>query len=61
MFVRKKKNRTGSISVVIIDKSSGGYKEIKNFGVVSSAEDADILCARAREWISAYGGQQVPL
>lgn len=45
--------------MVIIDKSSGGYKEIKNFGVVSSAEDADILCARAREWISAYGGQQV--
>lgn len=59
MFVRKKKNRTGSISVVVIDKSYGGYKEIKNFGVVSSEEEADVLCARAREWISTYGGQQL--
>lgn len=59
MFVRKKKNRTGTISVVVVDKSHGGYKEVKNFGVVSSAEEADVLSMRAREWISAYGGQQV--
>lgn len=59
MFVRKKKNRTGSISVVVIDKSNGGFKEIKNFGVVSSDDEANILCARAREWIATYGGQQV--
>lgn len=59
MFVRKKKNRTGSISVVVIDKSCGRYKEIKNFGVVSSEDEAEVLCARAREWISSYGGQQV--
>ena len=59
MFVCKKKNRTGSISVVFIDKSRGGYKETKNFGVVSSEEEADVLCARAREWISTYGSQQV--
>ena len=34
-------------------------KEIKNLGVVSSGEEADVLCARAREWISTYGSQQV--
>ena len=34
-------------------------KEIKNLGVVSSEEEADVLCARAREWISTYGSQQV--
>ena len=33
--------------------------EIKNLGVVSSEEEADVLCARAREWISTYGSQQV--
>ena len=59
MFVRKKKNRTGTISVVVVDKSHGGYKEVKNFGVVSSAEEADVLSMRAREWISAYVGPQV--
>ena len=59
MFVRKKKNRTGTISVVVVDKSHGGFKEVKNFGVVASETEADILCMRAREWISSYAGQQV--
>ena len=58
MFVRKKKNRTGTISVVVVDKSHG-FKEVKNFGVVKTDEEADVLCMRAREWIHAYGGQQV--
>ena len=59
MFVRKKKNRAGTISVVVIDKGSGKYKEIKNFGFVSTEREADVLCTRAREWISRHGGQLV--
>jgi len=59
MFVRKKRNRAGTISVVVIDKSHGGFKEVKNFGVVDSDDEADVLCMRAREWISSYAGQQV--
>ena len=31
MFVRKKKNKSGTISVVVIDKSHGGFKEVKNY------------------------------
>ena len=58
MFVRKK-NRAGTISVVVVDKSHGGFREVKNFGVVPSDEEADVLCMRAREWISSFGGQQV--
>ena len=58
MFVRKKRNRTGTISVVVVDKRHG-FKEVKNFGVVSTDEEADALCMRAREWIHSYGGQQV--
>ena len=58
MFVRKKRNRTGTISVVVVDKSNG-FKEVKNFGVASTDEEADVLCMRAREWIHTYGGQQV--
>ena len=57
MFVRKKKNKSGTISVVVIDKSHGGFKEVKNFGVVSSEAEADALCVHAHEWIRAYGGQ----
>lgn len=59
MFVRKKKNRTGTISVVVVDKSKGSFKEVKNFGVVSSEVEADVLCEEAHEWINTYGGQQI--
>ncbi len=58
MYVRKKKNRSGSISVVVVSKSSGRYKEIKCFGTASSEEDADNLCNVAQRWIGTYRGQQ---
>lgn len=40
MFVRKKKNKSGVISIQVIDKSSGKYKVIKTIG--SSADAAEI-------------------
>ena len=58
MFVRKKRHRSGAISVVVVDKSGGGYREIKNFGVVSTDEEIDILCKKAKQWILHYGGQE---
>jgi len=58
MFVRKKKNRSGTISVVVVDKRHG-FKEVKNFGVVTTDEEAEVLCMRANEWIRSYGGQQL--
>ena len=33
MFVRKKKNRIGTITVVIIDKCHGKFKEVHNLGL----------------------------
>ena len=54
MFVRKKKNKSGTISVVVIDKSHGGFKEVKNFGVVSSEAEADALCVHAHEWLRPH-------
>lgn len=45
----KKKNRTGTISVVVVDKSRGGFKEVKNFGVAKTEEEADRLYAKATE------------
>ncbi len=59
MFVRKKRNRTGSISVVVVDKSRGGFKEIKRFGVARSEEEADTLYAEACLWVdSIFCGSQ---
>lgn len=58
MFARKKRNRTGTISVVVVDKSHGGFKEVKNFGVAKTEVEADCLYAKATEWIRRFGGQQ---
>jgi hypothetical protein len=57
MFPRKKKNRTGTISVVVVDKSRGGFKEVKNFGVAKTEEEADRLYTKAAEWVRSYGAQ----
>jgi transposase len=57
MYVRKKKNRSGTISVVVVSKSSGHYKEIKSFGKASSEQDVAKLCSAAQQWISTYAGQ----
>ncbi|MGI8597926.1 MAG: IS1634 family transposase [Chitinophagaceae bacterium] len=51
MFVRHKKNKTGTISVQVIDKSSGKYKVIHSAG--SSADSAVIanLAEQAKNYI----------
>ena len=44
--------------MVVVDKRHG-FKEVKNFGVVSTDEEANVLCMKASEWIKSYGGQQL--
>lgn len=58
MFVRKKKNRSGSVSIVVVDKAHGRFREVKNFGVAFSVDDVESLCEQAKNWIKTYGGQQ---
>ena len=58
MYVRKKKNRSGTISVTVVDKSSGRYHEIKSFGTAISEDEAEVLYDKACMWIHAYCGQQ---
>lgn len=59
MFVRKKKNRSGSVSIVIVDKSDGTYREVKSFGASSDVAEILKLEKCASDWISRYGGQQL--
>ncbi|MCH4155912.1 MAG: hypothetical protein LKF31_06370 [Muribaculaceae bacterium] len=58
MFVRKKFNRSGSTSVVVVSKSQGKFTEVKKFGVAKSEEAADELFQKARHWLRTHGGQQ---
>src|SRR4030042_6515036 len=47
MFVRKKKNRSGSISVQIIDKAYGTYRVLKTFGSARDKGDIERLYREA--------------
>lgn len=59
MFVRKKSNPSGIVSVQIIDKSGGRYEVVKTVG--SSADPAEIerLVSIGKEMITRMFGQQV--
>ena len=56
MFVRRKKNRSGSTSVVIADKSR--FTELHVIGVGTTENEIRQLVDEGKNWIAHYGGQQ---
>jgi len=58
MFVRKKKNKSGVISIQVIDKSSGKYKVKKTIGSSSNPDKINLLIIKAKQWIKSYLRQQ---
>lgn len=58
MFVRKKKNRSGTISVVVVDKSRGRFRELITIGVGGEVTEIEILCQQGRKWIEAHSGKR---
>lgn len=59
MFVRRKPNITGSISVQIIDKSSGKYRVVKTLGSARGEDTIKKLEQQARQIIAKLGGQTI--
>lgn len=57
MFVRKKKNKSGVISIQIIDKSSGKYKVVKTLGSSSDNAAVENLFTQAQQQIPLFTGQ----
>ncbi len=58
MFVRKKKNPSGKISVQVIDKSNGTYRVLKTIGSSSDLQTVEELYGHGKRWISNYWGEQ---
>lgn len=58
MFVRKKTNRSGTISIVVVSKAHGKFIEVKKFGVAKSSEEADELFQKAQLWLRTHDGQR---
>lgn len=57
MFVRRKINKSGSISIYVVDKSRGRYDVVKSFGTAKTAAEADLLENRAREFVREQTGE----
>ncbi len=60
MFVRKKKNRSGSVSVQIINKSNG-YKVVKTVGCAKTSKAIQRLTNKAKHIIRTCDGKQAEL
>jgi len=58
MFVRKKKNPSGIVSVQIIDKSNGRYHVLKTIGSSSDISTIEALYLQGKRWISTHIGEQ---
>jgi len=58
MFVRKKKNRSGTTSVIVVDKSNGVFREIKTIGVSKDSSEIKSLFHQGKKWIAAQCGKQ---
>ncbi|MDM1377376.1 IS1634 family transposase, partial [Myroides marinus] len=58
MFIRQKKNKSGLISVQVIDKSSGKYKVLKTIGSSQDSKEIEQLILCAKEFINTVCGNQ---
>lgn len=56
MFVRKKPNKSGKISVQVIEKTKGRYKVAKTIGSSSVESEVNDLVLQGEEWIRNYKG-----
>lgn len=57
MFVRKKKNKSGTTSIVVVDKHGGKFKELYTVGIAHDENEINSLCAKGRQWIDNHLGQ----
>ena len=60
MYVRKKKNRSGSTSVVVVSKQSGRYKEVYIAGVSSNPVTIEALYQQGLSWVKRQTGIIAP-
>ena len=58
MFVRKKTNRSDTISVVVVSKAHRKFTEVKKFGVVKSEKETDEMFRKAQSWLHTHDGPQ---
>ena len=58
MFIRRKKNRSGSTSIVVIDKSRGKFREVKTTGTTTDSSALEKLYVEGKRWIATFLGER---
>ncbi len=58
MFIRKKKNRSGTTSLVVVDKHNGVYREIHTIGVGKDQTEIDSMFLKGLRWIESCSGNR---
>ena len=58
MYVKKKKNRSQTTSVVVCEKIKGKYKEHVTIGISSDTNEIERLVHKGKEWIRKYQSQR---
>jgi hypothetical protein len=58
MYVRKKKNRSGSTSVVVVDKRSDKIHYLKTIGISSDEKIISDLYVQGKKWIALQKGER---
>lgn len=59
MFVRRKQNKSGIVSIQVIDKSSGRYKVVKTMGSSSNKQTIEKLFDEGELWIRKQHGLEI--
>ena len=57
MFIRRKKNRSGTTSVVVVSKSNGKFKELKTIGVGTTELEIESLVLKGKSWMESHCGE----
>lgn len=58
MFIRKKQNPSGLISIQVVDKCKGKYRLLKTIGSSSDPQIITALYEEGKKWMSNYLGEQ---
>lgn len=59
MFVRKKRNRSGVVSIQVIEKRNGKSLLVKTIGSTSVESEIEALFEQGKQFILRYGGQGI--
>lgn len=60
MFIKRKKNRSGSTSIVVGEKIKGTYRELTTIGIARSEEEITGLVNRGLQWIDQEKARRHP-